>query len=406
MNPRAEVWITGVGAGTPLGHSFPAAADSLLAGRSGIRPITAFEVSDHPSRIAGMLADIPTPPGFDAAAFARLERLEQLHLWCAVSALRDAGWWDRRGEVRIGLVLGLGAEWMRYWEMDYNQGGRRMFETEPDQAALVESVQRRLDLHGPTLAVAAACASGNFALDQARRLLRLGWADVCVAGACDLSVTSMSLSGFGNLRALSRRNADPAGASRPFDRDRDGFVMAEGGVLFVLEPAETARRRGARPYAELAGCGASSDAFHMVIPGNDPTHAIQAMRASLIDAELNPGDVDYVNAHATSTSVGDVAETRALQAVLGEAAAHVPVSSTKSMSGHLLTGASAFEALACLAALDRQAAPPTINLDHLDPECQLCHVPNQAQERPVRVAISNSFGFGGSNISVVLRKVA
>jgi 3-oxoacyl-[acyl-carrier-protein] synthase II len=216
----------------------------------------------------------------------------------------------------------------------------------------------------------------------------------------------MSLAGFGNLRALSRRNDDPASASRPFDRDRDGFVMGEGGAMFVLEPAASARRRGARAYAEIAGFGASSDAFHMIIPSSNPEPAAGALRAALADAAVNPDEIDYLNAHATSTPVGDRAEARVLQIVLGEAIRKVAVSSTKSMTGHLLSAAAAVEALACLVALDHQAIPPTINLDDPDPECDLCHVPHQARLQRVRIAVSNSFGFGGSNACLVLRKVA
>jgi 3-oxoacyl-[acyl-carrier-protein] synthase II len=220
-----------------------------------------------------------------------------------------------------------------------------------------------------------------------------------------MAVSGMSLAGFGNLRALSRRNADPEGASRPFDRGRDGFVMGEGGAMFVLERAATARRRSARVYAEVAGCGCSSDAHNMVIPSPDPEPAVAAMRDALADAGLPPDAVDYVNAHATSTPVGDVAEARVLEAVFGPALDAVPVSSTKSMTGHLLTAAAAVEAVACLIAMERGALPPTINLHDPDPECALRHVANQAQERKVRVAVSNSFGFGGSNTCLVLKAV-
>jgi 3-oxoacyl-[acyl-carrier-protein] synthase II len=254
--------------------------------------------------------------------------------------------------------------------------------------------------------VAAACASGNLALALARRWLELGWADVCLAGAGDMAVTPMSLATFGNLGALSRRNDDPASASRPFDRDRDGLVMGEGGAVFVLELAGRARRRDARAYAEVAGCGGSSDAFHMVIPNSDPGPSAAAMRAALADAAIEPAVVSYVNAHATSTPVGDCAEARALRSVFGESTAHVPVSATKSMTGHALSGAAAVDAVACLAALERQAVPPTVNLDQVDPECPLCHVAREAQPHRVRVVLSNSFGFGGSNTSVVFRKVA
>jgi 3-oxoacyl-[acyl-carrier-protein] synthase II len=303
------------------------------------------------------------------------------------------------------LVLGMGAEWLAAWEEDALAGGTRLYQPEQDSEALVETARRKLWLSGPAASVSAACASGNYALAQARRWLELGWVDICLAGACDMGVSPMSLAGFGNLRALSRHNDDPAGASRPFDRGRDGFVMGEGGTVFVLEKAATARKRGARVYAEVAGCGASSDAYNMVIPSPDPLPAACAMRQALEDAGCASGEVDYVNAHATSTPVGDVGEARVLEKVFGADVRRVPVSSTKSMTGHLLTAAAAAEALACIIAMDRKAIPPTINLDDPDPECDLCHVANGARERAVRVAVSNSFGFGGSNTCLVLRAV-
>ncbi len=403
MSTGTGVWITGVGTAMPLGNSYREVADSLLAGRSGVRAVRNFEVSEHPSRIGGEIDAVPCPEGWDPAAFARLHRLEQLTLWCCVGALRDSGWWERRSDVRIGLVLGTGAEWFILWEADALAGGRRVYTPSQDPDSMVDRTRRRLGLSGPALSVSAACASGNYALAQAKRWLELGWADVCVAGACDMAVTPMSLAGFGNLRALSRRNNDPEGASRPFDRERDGFVMGEGGAMFLLEPEASARRRSAKVYAAVAGCGASSDAHHMVIPSPHPEPATAAMRQALADAKLDPSAVDYINAHATSTPVGDAAEARVLEAVFGEALPRVPVSSTKSMTGHLLTAAAAVEALACLVAMEHRAVPPTINLHEPDPECKLCHVPNQAREHRVRVAVSNSFGFGGSNTCLVLK---
>jgi 3-oxoacyl-[acyl-carrier-protein] synthase II len=405
MSDKTAVWITGVGAATPLGNTYPALADNLLAGRSGVRVARGFDVSEHPSQIVGQIEQVPCPDGIDPAEFAALTPLEQVPLWCCASALRDSGWWDRRQEVRFGLVLGIGAEWLVSWEMDFNRGGLGMHCPERDTESLVCRVARRLELSGPAAAVSAACASGNYALAQGRRWLELGWVDVCLAGACDMALSGMSLAGFGNLRALSRRNNDPQAASRPFDRGRDGFVMGEGGAMFVLEPEATARRRGARAYAEVAGCGSSSDAYNMVIPSPDPGPATAAMRQALADAGVEPAEVDYVNAHATSTPVGDAAEARVLEAVFGEALRRVPVSSTKSMTGHLLTGAAAVEAAACLIAMERGVLPPTINLDDPDPECGLLHVANQARAGKVRVAVSNSFGFGGSNTCLVLKAV-
>jgi 3-oxoacyl-[acyl-carrier-protein] synthase II len=405
VSHRKRVWITGVGTATPLGCSYGAVADGLLAGRSGVDHVTSFNVADHPSQIAGQVSSIPCPPGEDPESFSRLTRMEQLLQWCCQTALRESGWWERRAEVRVGMVLGVGAEWLSLWEADSYQGGNRIYEPERDTESLVSRASRWLGLSGPWASVSAACASGNYALAQARHWLELGWVDVCLAGACDVAVTPLSMATFGNLRALSRRNAEPQAASRPFDRGRDGFVMGEGGAMFVLEAEETARQRGARAYAQVAGFGASSDAHNMVIPSPDPEPAIAAMREALNDAAVAPGDVDYINAHATSTPVGDIAEARVLASVLSDAVRTVPISSTKSMTGHLLTAAAAVEALACLVAMERRALPPTINLDDPDPECPLCHVANEARPGNVRVAVSNSFGFGGSNTCLVLKTV-
>lgn len=405
MSHPSAVWITGVGTATPLGNTYADFADQLLAGRSGVGRVQGFDVSEHPSQIAGQLREVLCPPGLSPEEFCQLHRLEQLMRWCCVAALRDSGWWERRTEVRIGLALGVGAEWLEVWETDALVGGRRVWQPERDDESMIGRTRRVLGLTGPTVSVSAACASGNVALAQARQWLELGWVDVCLAGACDMAVTPMGLAGFGNLRALSRRNGEPQAASRPFDRQRDGFVMGDGGAVFVLESAPAARRRGARAYAEVAGYGARSDAFNMVIPSPHPEPAMAAVRAALDDAGCAPEQVDYINAHATSTPVGDVAEARVLTAVFGDAVQRVPISSTKSMTGHLLTAAAAVEALACLTAMERGALPPTINLHEPDPECALCHVANEARPAKVRVAVSNSFGFGGSNTCLVLKAV-
>jgi 3-oxoacyl-[acyl-carrier-protein] synthase II len=403
MSQAGRILITGVGASTPLGHGYAAVADGLLAGRSAVAPVASFDVSQHPSRIAGQVTEIPCPAEWDPKAFARLERLEQLILWCSTAALHDAGLWKRRGELRVGMVLGIGAEWLKIWEADALRGGRRIYEPERDTDSMIQIDQAKLGLSGPAVSVSAACASGNYALALAKRWLELGWVDACLAGACDSGVTPLCLAGFGNLRALSRRNDQPQAASRPFDRGRDGFVIGEGGAVFVLESEALARGRSARVYAEVAGAGASSDAHHMVIPSPHPEPAIAAMRQALADARIEPASVSYVNAHATGTPVGDAAESRVLHAVFGDYVRSVPVSSTKSMTGHLLTAAAAVEALACLVAIERQTLPPTINLDEPDPECDLCHVAKEARAHKVRVTVSNSFGFGGSNTCLVLK---
>ncbi len=406
MPTRQPIWITGLGTANPLGNSYVATADNLLAGRSGVRAVAKFDVSRHRCKVMAPIADVPIPPGWEHDEFRRLHPFEQLLLWCCARALQDAGWWENRGDRRLGLILGLAAEWLMAWEDDNLRGGNRIQDPAQDKEAIIEVVRRRLGLTGLSATVGAACASGNHALAQARRWLDMGLVDVCLAGACNLDVTPMSLASFGNIGALTRRNDAPEAASRPFDRGRDGLVLGDGGAMFVLETAAAARRRGSRAYAEVAGFGASSDAYHVITPSPHSEPAARAVRAALADALVNPDEVDYVNAHATSTLIGDRGESRALHLALGEAARTVPVSSTKSMTGHLLSAAASFEVVACLTALERQALPPTINLDDPDPDCDLCHVPNQARPRKVRVVISNSFGFGGCNTCLLLRKVA
>lgn len=404
MNPREPVWITGVGTGTPLGFTPAAFAEGLLAGRCTIDSVRAFDVSNHPCQVASLLPPVPCPPEQDPAAFAQLPPPEQLARWCVTQALQDAGLWERRRELRVALVLGLGADWLRYWEWDTDRGGSHMYRPAEPYHDLVQRTRLYFGLSGPAGGLSAACASANFAIAQARAWLDLGLADVAVTGACDAAVTPMAMAAFGNLRALSRRNHDPQGASRPFDRERDGFVMGEGGAVFVLERASHARARGASVYAAVAGFGATSDAYNMVIPCPEPDQSANAIRQALADARLDPAEVNYVNAHATSTPVGDTAEAKALQMVFGEALPRVPVSSTKGMTGHLLTAAAAVEALACVVAMGRGALPPTINLHEPDPDsAPLCHVANEARPARVRVAMSNSFGFGGSNTCLVLK---
>ena len=400
------VWITGVGTGTPLGWDFSTVAGNLIAGKSCVSRIQSFDVSQHPCQIASVLEPIPCPPGCDNLAFTKMSRLEQLGLWCSVQALRDAGLWESRQTKRIGLVIGNATECGWFWEEDLTKRGTKpVCDPANDPPAFLGTLKNILGLTGPILTLSSACASGNFALAQARRWLELGWVDACIAGGCDAAVTPMTLAGFGNLRALTRQNDRPQAASRPFDKTRDGFVLGEGGTVFVLERSSFARQRGVHVYGELAGCGLSSDAYHPVIPSPEPTQAIIAIRDALNDAQINPADVDYINAHGTSTPVGDIAESKALREVFGESIKTVPVSATKSMTGHLLTAAAALEALACLATFEYSAIPPTINLDNPDPECDLCHVAHTAQEKPVRIAISNSFGFGGSNSCAVFRAV-
>lgn len=403
---RQPIWITGMGIVTPLGNSFPEFSAALLAGTNGIRPITGFDTSDHPCQIGGQCNIPPCPKHFDRAIYDRMLPLEQVVLHCGASALEDAGLWAQRSERRIGLVLGVGGEWMMHWDFDTRRGNNTVYDSSISEQSVVDMAREHLQLAGPALSVGAACASGNHAFAHACAWLKMGWVDICLAGAADIGITPYSLAAFGNLRALSRRNDSPATALRPFDRDRDGMVLGEGGCLFVLERAEHARRRQRDPYAELAAIGTTSDAYHLVTPNPDPRQAIAAIRQGLVAAGLNPQDVDYVNAHATGTPVGDAIEAKMLRAVFGEHCPHLPVSSTKSMTGHLISAAAAVEATACLTAMKHHVIPPTMNLDNPDPQCDLCHVANTPRPARVRVAISNSFGFGGHNTSLVLRAVA
>lgn len=403
--PREPVLITGVGAVSPLGHSFSEIADALVAGRSGVRSIDPGPFAREPVQFAGAVAEIPAPAAevwpLDQAAFAALPRLDRLCVSPIAAALVDAGLAAERRSRRIGLVLGLGAEHLKAWEDDFLAGGGQVF-APSRPPSLVQRLAGLCGLTGPAVTTAAACASSGYALALGRAWLDAGWVDACVAGGCD-TLSPTSLAAFYNLRALSRRGDEPTKASRPFDRDRDGFVMGEGGAFFVIERRADAVHRGGRIYGELAGVGMSSDASHMVAPCTDPVQAARAITMALDDAGVAPDAIDYVNAHAAGTPVGDVAEAGAIRLALGAAAGRVPVSSTKSMSGHLVSGAAAFEAVACLAAIHRQAIPPTLNLDHPDEACDLDHVPHVARPACVRTVASNSFGFGGSNLCLVLR---
>jgi len=402
---KPAIVITGVGAATPLGSDLDTFAANLLAGKSAAQLVTDTQAGVEVRLPICLADDPPVPSGWQAETFRDLPRSEQFVLWCALSALADAGYGSSRANERVGLVLGSGGELLRRWEGDWYRGGREVYAGQTVSPTLAENAVRQLQLSGPCMTVAAACASANYAFAQARRWIEMGLTDICLAGGAE-TVTPICRSAFNNLRALSRRADEPQKASRPFDSDRDGFVMGEGAAIFVLESAERAKSRGARIYAEVAGFGATSDAFHMIIPSSDPAPAAAAMQAALNDARLSPHEIDYINAHATSTPVGDKGEARALHTVFGSHVSKVPVSSTKSMTGHLLSAAAAVEALACLVALERQQIPPTINLDSPDAECDLHHVPHRSIAHPVNIALSNSFGFGGSNTTLVLRRAA
>jgi len=406
-----RVAITGMGAVTCTGVGIEAMWDSLANGRSGIGPIEHFDTTDYPTRFAGYVSDFDPSGVIDSKEARRMSRFQQFAMVAADEAMRDAGLTDISEELalRAGCIVGSGIGGLGTMEeqtavLNERGPGRISPFLVPmmivDLAAGLISI--RWGLKGINYAPVSACATGNHALGEAWEAIRRGDADVIVAGGFDAGVTPLGVAGFSAARALSTRNDDPQGASRPWSATRDGFVIAEGGAILVLEEYEHAKARGATIRAELVGYGASADAYHITAPAPDGSGAMRAMRAALAKADLSPADVDYVNAHGTSTPVGDLAETNAVKQVFG---ADAPmVSSTKSMMGHMLGGAGAAEAAACVLAMEHGLVPPTINLTDPDPECDLDYVPLTARRADVSVCMSNSFGFGGHNATLVLAR--
>jgi 3-oxoacyl-[acyl-carrier-protein] synthase II len=406
-----SVVITGLGAVTPVGMSAPETWEALVAGRSGVGPITSFDASGLPTRIAGEIG------GFDPVALLgekrarRTARFTQLAIAAAREAVADAGLEiDREHSDDVGVVVNNAVAGVPETEDNVEAlagGGPRrvspyyVASTIPNMPACEVAID--IGAHGPVSASALACASGNAALLEARRLILGGEADVVIAGGTDAGIAPVMLAGLANMGPLSERNDEPERASRPFDADRDGFVFGEGAVLLVVESEEHARARGARVYGELAGGALTSDAFHMSAPEPSGTYAAEAMEIALRRAGVTPEELDWICAHGTATRANDAVEARAIRRVLGDATERVPVSSNKSMVGHLIGAAGALSAMTCLLAIRDGVIPPTINLDTPDPECALDHVPNEAREAPVRTAIANAFGFGGQNCVVVLR---
>jgi len=406
-----RVLVTGVGSVSPLGGDMDALWDGLVAGRSGAGPITRFDASAMDSRIACEVKDFSTEGILDRKDAKRMDRFVQFAAVAAHEALRRARLDpDAVDRDRVGVVIGSGIGGMETFEQQH----QTLLERGPgrvspffipmmisDMAAGQVSLQ--FGLRGPNFGTVSACASGAHAIGESLRLLRAGDADVMICGGTESTITPMAIAGFCSARALSTRNDDPQRASRPFDNDRDGFVIAEGAGLLVLETEEHARRREAPVLCELGGYGATADAYHLTNPAEDGNGAARAMRRALEDAGVAPGDVDYINAHGTSTPAGAPVEVRAVKSVFGAYARRLMMSSTKSMTGHLLGAAGGLEAAITALVLERGIVPPTINLEHADPRCDLDFVPHQARTHAVRVAVSNSFGFGGNNAALVLK---
>jgi 3-oxoacyl-[acyl-carrier-protein] synthase II len=411
MNDRRVV-ITGLGVTTPIGNTVDEFWSNLKNGVSGIRRIEAFDTTAYDCKIGGEVRNFDPKPFFkNPKDIRRTDRFGQLAMAAATNAMRDSGVdVAKTNPDRFGVIVSSGIGGLRTLEEQQTilikKGPSRNSPfTIPMLISNMASglISMEFGLRGPNMCIVTACATSNNAIGESWRIIKFGDADIFLAGGSEASIVSVGLAGFGAMRALSTRNDDPERASRPFDRDRDGFVMSEGAGVCVVEELEHAKARGARIYCELAGYGLSADAYHMTAPPPDGEGAARAMQMALNHARLPAEQVDYINAHATSTGLGDISETAAIKTVFGDHARKVAISATKSMTGHLLGGAGAVEMAASVLSIRDSIIPPTINLDNPDPACDLDYTPHTARERKVRVAMSNSFGFGGHNATLVVK---
>ncbi len=415
MNRR--VVITGIGVMTPIGDDLPTFWHNLANGVSGIAPITLFDTALYDCKIGGEVKNFEPVKHFNTPKDAkRADRYSQLLMAASKLAVKDAGLgnFETVDRDRFGCFLGSGIGGLKSIEDQHtNLILKNPSRVSPFMIPMMIAnmgsglVAMEYGLRGPNMSIVTACASANNTLGEAWRTIKFGDADGFIAGGGEAAIAPLGLSGFGNMKALSLRNDDPTRASRPWDKDRDGFVLSEGAGVKILEELEHAKKRGARIYAELTGYGVSCDAYHMTSPTPDGSGAALAMNMALKHAQVNAEQVDYLNAHATSTGLGDIAETTAIKRAFGAYAKNgLAVSSTKSMTGHTLGAAGAVELAACLLAMQHGVIPPTINLDTPDPECDLDYVPKVAREKKIKVAMSNSFGFGGHNATLVVTEFA
>lgn len=411
MHETRRVVITGMGTLNPLGKNTADTWQAAISGQSGIGPITHFDAAEYRTQIAGEIKGFDPVAHFGRKEARRLSRATQLALAAADQAMTDAGLPNSIDRSRIGVVVGSGMGSLDPIVESVNALNERgPHRVSPffvpmmlaDTPAAVISITHGLS--GPNMSVATACATGNNAIGEAACIIQRGDADVMLAGGTEACILPLAIAGFGVMGALSTRNDDPQAASRPFDKDRDGFVTSEGAAVLVLESLSHALARGAAIYGELLGYGTSADAYHISQPAEDGAGAAQAMRAALQDAGLQPAQIDYINAHGTGTQLNDAAETAAIKTAFGEATYSIPISSTKSMHGHLLGAAGALEAILCVKGIQEGIIPPTINLDSPDPNCDLDCVPHVARQVPLNRVMSNGFGLGGHNASVIFGK--
>jgi 3-oxoacyl-[acyl-carrier-protein] synthase II len=409
---RRRVVITGLGVISPLGLDTPTTWKALVEGRSGIGPIESFDASAFSSRIAGEVRGFVPENFVDRKDVKKMDTFIHFAIAAANEAMTDSGFHvDAANAERVGVYIGSGIGGLHLHESthrEYLEKGPRRISPFFIPAMIINLAAGQVSIlfgaKGPNLAVATACATGNHAIGEAMRLIREDYADAMIAGGTDAGVTPLALGGFCAMKALSTRNDEPQKASRPFDAGRDGFVMGDGAGIVILEERERAKARGARIYAELAGYGLSGDAYHISAPSENGEGAARAMRLALRDAGLQPTDIDYINAHGTSTPVGDRIETQAVKTVFGDHARKLAFASTKSMTGHLLGAAGGLESAITSLAVFHGLVPPTINYETPDPDCDLDCVPGSARRMSVRAALNNSFGFGGTNASLLMRR--
>jgi len=410
MNRR--VVVTGIGIISPVGIGKEKYWSSLIGGLSGIGPVTKFDTSGFPTKIAGEVLDFDPKEYFDRKEARRMDRFSQFAVAATKMAIEDAGLSLESANLeRAGVILGSGIGGMETLE----EQARVLLEKGPSRVSpffvpmmICNMASGYVSIHfgfkGPNTTVVTACASGTNAIGDAFKTIQRNDADIMVTGGTEAAISPLAFAGFCAMKAMSTRNDEPSRASRPFDLERDGFVMGEGSGILILEELEYAQKRGAKIYAEIIGYGATADAHHITAPAPGGEGAAHSMRLALKDGEINAADVDYINAHGTSTDLNDKFETMAINSVFGESAKEVAISSTKSMTGHLLGAAGAIELIACIMAIDTGIIPPTINYENPDPDCDLDYVPNKAKAKEVKVALSNSLGFGGHNGTLAIKK--
>ena len=409
--PKRRVVVTGLGVVSPVGIGVQASWANLIAGKSGISRITKFDPSNFASQIAGEVKDFDVSQYLPAKDARRMDTFIQYGLAAGIEAVKDAGIVaTEENAERIGVAIGSGIGGLGLIEETndiYDEGGPRKISPFFIPGTIINMISGNLSImygfKGPNVAIVTACTTGTHCIGDAARMIEYGDADVMVAGGAEAAITQLSVGGFASARALSTRNDDPATASRPWDRERDGFVIGEGAGVMVLEEYESAKKRGAKIYAELIGYGMSADAYHMTAPNMDGPR--RSMRNALNNAGVNPDEVQFINAHGTSTPLGDTNETNAIKATFGEHAKNLVVNSTKSMTGHLLGGAGGLESVFTALSVHHQVSPPTINIFNQDPECDLDYCANTARDMKIDIALKNNFGFGGTNGSLVFRKI-